>query len=213
MAGIILVVVSEPPIAPQRVAVFLDYQNVLQVGHGLYARGREVHQCVPEPSLVADLIARRRNVPSEVTDILVYRGRPNPLHEPTLAQSNDRQAAQWTRRDPRVRMIRHPLYYRNWPDDPPIEKGVDVSLAIDLVQFTLRQQHAALVVFSSDMDLMPAIDLCFGLPSPPVIEVACWSAAKPLQRPDRQNPGMRLPFCHFLPESDWRRVIRDWTGR
>jgi hypothetical protein len=213
MAGIILLAVLQPPCPPESVAVFLDYQNVLQVGHGLFARGRDVHQCVPEPSLVADLIARRRNTPSQVTDIYVYRGRPNPLHEPMLAQANDRQKSQWERRDQRVRVIRHPLYYRNWPRDPPIEKGIDVSLAIDLVQFTLRQDHAALVTFSSDMDLMPAIDLCFGLPSPPVIEVACWSGAKPLQRPDPRNSAKRLPFCHFLPEADWRRVIRDWTGR
>ena len=60
---------------PARIAVLLDYQNVLQRGHWLYGRGKEPYQCVPEPALVADLLARRRRVPSEATSILVFRDR------------------------------------------------------------------------------------------------------------------------------------------
>jgi hypothetical protein len=208
-------VTNHPPAPVARVAVFLDHQNVIQVGHGLYGRGRDVRQCIPEPSLVADLIARRRNVPSNVTAIRAYGGRPSPVHEPDLAGVNDRQASTWKRRDPRIEMIRRPLSYRGWPDDPPIEKGIDVSLAIDLVEFKLlREEHDVLVVFSSDTDLMPAIDLCFNRwTGPPAIEVACWEGATPLQRRVSQNPDRWLPFCHFLNGADWGRVIRDWTGR
>ena len=102
-----------------RVAVFLDYQNVLQRGHGLYGRGKESNQCVPEPALVADMLASKRHVPSEAISILVFRGRPDPRKEPVLASANDRQKQQWERRDRRVKVVSHPLFYRNWPRDAP----------------------------------------------------------------------------------------------
>lgn len=55
-----------------------------------------------EPALVADLLAERRRVPSEVTSIQVFRGRPNPKHEPRPARANDAQRQQGERRDERV---------------------------------------------------------------------------------------------------------------
>lgn len=57
---------------PERVAVFLDYQNVHLTGHNLFGIG-EPYRCVPEPALIADLLASRRNVPSAATAIRVYR--------------------------------------------------------------------------------------------------------------------------------------------
>jgi hypothetical protein len=192
-----------------RVAVFLDYQNVLQRGHGLYGRGKESYQCVPEPALVADMLASKRHVPSEAISILVFRGRPDPRKEPVLASANDRQKQQWERRDRRVKVVSHPLFYRNWPRDAPVEKGIDVSLAIELVRMTLqdRESYDALIVFSSDTDLLPALKLCRELGGP-VLEVACWVGANSLQ--DRAT---LVPYCHFLDEKAWRKVIRTWEGR
>jgi len=194
----------------------LDYQNVWLVGHAQYGRGCETFQGVPEPAKLADLIASRRDVPSKVTAIGVFRGRPDPRHEPRPASANDKQAQNWER-DPRLRMFRRPLTYRGWPPgrpapgtryNPPIEKGVDVALAVELVRLSLMEQarFEALVVFSSDTDLVPALDLC-QLLGGPVIEVACWEGANALQ--DRQ---MKLPACHYLSEADWRSVCKDWSG-
>jgi hypothetical protein len=171
--------VSFPQTAPERarVAVLLDYQNVLQRGHYLYGHGKETYQCVPEPSLIADTLAGKRDT--------------------------------WEPRDGRVRVVSHPLFHRNWPDDAPVEKGVDVSLAIELVRMTLQdhEQYDALIGFSSDTDLRPALKLCRELGGP-VIEVACWTGANPLQ-----DPATHLPYCHFLNENAWKRIVRDWTGR
>jgi hypothetical protein len=207
IGGVYPVRMSSPETA--RIAVLLDFENVHRVGHGLCGRGREIYQCVPEPSLIADMIARRRKVPSTATSIQVFRGRPNPAFEPTAASANDRQAQQWERRDGRVRVQKHQLFYRDWPKNPPVEKGVDVGLAIEAVRLTLQDSDKfdALVVFSSDNDLVPAIKLCFELPGP-AIEVACWVGANPLQ-----DTSTHLPWCHFLDEGAWRSVIRDWTGR
>lgn len=66
--------------------------------------------------------------------IRVYRGRPDPVHQPRLTASNDVQAAAWSR-DKRVRVFRRQLVYRGWPHLPPVEKGIDVALAVDLISW------------------------------------------------------------------------------
>jgi uncharacterized LabA/DUF88 family protein len=183
------------------VALYLDFENVHRVGHGLYARGRERYTCVPEPSLIADLIAARRPQDTEIKVIRVYRGLPNSRLEPEAASSNAQQANQWERRDPRVRMIRRPLAYRGWPDHPPVEKGIDVQIAVDMIQAAMGKVFAALILFSSDTDLLPVVELAGSVGTP--VEVACWDGAKPLQ-------GCAV---HHLSAADWHKVTRDWTGR
>ncbi len=185
-----------------RVAVYLDYQNVHLTGRDTYARGRETYECVPEPSMIADMIGSRRP-DSQVVAVNVYRGRPDPRHEPKPASANDQQANQWQRRDSRVKMVRRPLTYRRWPDHPPVEKGVDVKLAVDLIQAAMAHTYDALVIFSSDTDLQPAVDLAAEIGA--VIEVACWQGSNRLEAP---GEGV----CHYLGAADWRKVTRDWTG-
>ena len=48
---------------------------------------------------------------------------------------------------------------RGGADDPKQEKGVDVSLAIDLVQATHEQRYDAAVIVSRDSDFGPAVFL------------------------------------------------------
>ncbi|MFC7382473.1 NYN domain-containing protein [Sphaerisporangium rhizosphaerae] len=191
----------------ERVAVFLDYQNVHLSGHGLFeAYGTPLYSCVPEPAKIADMIAKRRGRPSEAVAVRVYRGRPDPNHQPTPAAANDAQAARW-QRDARVHMVRRQLNYRGWPDRPPQEKGIDVAIAVDLIHLALRGQYDALVLFSSDTDLLPAVETIKNLRLGHV-EVACWSGHKPL-RIARTN----LPYCHFLNEDCWLEIVDDWTGK
>jgi uncharacterized LabA/DUF88 family protein len=186
---------------PDHVALYLDYENVHRVGHGLYARGRERYTCVPEPSLIADLIATRRQQDTEITVIRAYRGLPNSRLEPEAASSNAQQANQWERRDSRVRVVRRPLAYRGWPDHPPVEKGIDVQIAVDMIQAAMGKVFAALILFTSDTDLLPAVELAGQVGT--AVEVACWDGAKPL----------RASAVHHLTAADWRKVTRDWTGR
>lgn len=81
----------------ERIAVFLDFQNVHLVGRGLFDSGCELHRCVPDPVRIADLIASRRKRSSTAEAIRVYRGRPDPNHQPVVTASNDAQASRWTR--------------------------------------------------------------------------------------------------------------------
>jgi len=96
----------------ERVAVFLDFQNVHLTGHSIYAAGSEPYRCVPDPPRVADLLASRRSRPSSATAIRVYRGRPDPNHQPVPTAANDAQASQWSR-DRRVQVVRRQLNYRD----------------------------------------------------------------------------------------------------
>jgi hypothetical protein len=190
----------------ENIAVFLDFQNVHLTGHSLYSGGSELYRCVPDPARIADLIAACRKRPSTAGAVRVYRGRPDPNHQPIPAAANDAQASQWTR-DRRVQVIRRQLNYRNWPNQSPQEKGIDVQIAVDLITTAFTGQYDALVLFSSDTDLLPALETVVRQKLGHV-EVACWSGFKPL-RFSRTN----LPWCHFLNEADWVAVTEDWQGR
>lgn len=98
-------------------------------------------------------------------------------------------------------MMRRPLAYRGWPDHPPVEKGIDVKIAVDMIQAAMGKIFAALILFSSDTDLLPVVELADSLGTP--VEVACWDGAKPLD----------ASTVHHLSAADWRNVTRDWTGR
>jgi len=192
----------------ESIAVFIDFQNVHLVGHALHGGGSEPYRCVPDPARLADLIAGKRKRPSTATAIRVYRGRPDPNHQATLAAGNDAQKAQWTR-DRRVQVIRRQLNYRGWPNLPPQEKGIDVAIAVDLMHLAFRKHYDALVLFSGDTDLLPALEIIKSLGLCHV-EVACWAGSKPLRLPGSNPP---VPWCHFLSAADWQAVTEDWKGR
>jgi hypothetical protein len=53
---------------------------------------------------------------------------------------------------PRLRPLRYPW---NYPQDPPIENGIDVNLALGAVEWTLRKRCDVASIFSHDTDLLP----------------------------------------------------------
>lgn len=193
-----------------RVAVFLDYQNVHLTAHGLFmVYGTPVQDALIHPLRVADRLVSKRRGDCELTRVHVFRGRPNPGHQPVPAAANDAQTAAWERADPRVQVVRRDLNYRGWPDHPPREKGVDVALAITLVETAMLNEYDAAIVFSGDTDLIPAVEMAFRRTTP-AIEIAAWSGAKPLWFPGELAAGRRLPWCHFLGLDDFE-LVRDGT--
>ena len=58
------------------------------------------------------------------------------------------------------------------------------------------------ILFSSDNDLMPAVEVLWTMPQCHV-EVASWSGAHRVR-----FPGTQQPWCHHLNEGDFR-VVRD----
>ncbi len=49
------------------------------------------------------------------------------------------------------------LVYRNWPNEPPYEKGIDVKLATDMLVHGFRQNYDTVVLVSGDNDFSDAL--------------------------------------------------------
>jgi hypothetical protein len=148
-------------------------------------RRRQPYECVPRPAHIADLIAARRRRPSRAAAVRVYRRRPDPNHQPKPTAAN----------------VAH------WPHLPPQEKGIDVVIAVDMMNLAFGGQYDALVPFSGDTDLLPPLEAIADLRLGHA-EVACWAGSKPLR-----FSGRNLPWCHFLSAADWQAVTEDWKGR
>lgn len=191
-----------------KVAVFFDYENVHRTGHGLYApRGIEHHETVFNPIHLAEQVCAKRCNPSQLVNIRVYRGRPVPAHQPIPASAFDIQATAW-QEDYRFILKTRDLKY-DWPDPKSTkfsaqEKGIDVSLAVDLVEAAMTSAYDAMIVFSCDTDLLPAIELVKKIHKVH-LEIACWNKANPLWLRDglKQQPPKHLPYCHFMQQEDF----------
>ena len=121
--------------AASKVAVFLDYQNVHLMAHGLFMQyGTPVQDALVHPLRVAERLVAKRRDDNELVSV---------------------------REDPRVQVTRRDLNYRGWPDHPPREKGVDVALAIALVESAMLNEYDVVIVFSGDTDLIPAVQITF----------------------------------------------------
>ncbi|MEV0048492.1 NYN domain-containing protein [Nocardia rhamnosiphila] len=192
-----------------RIAVFLDYQNVhMSARDQFHPYGTPAQESLVHPLRVAESVVARRRYPSELAAVRVFRGRPNPEHQQKLTAANDAQTAAWGR-DPRVQITRRDLNYRGWPEQPPREKGVDVALSIGLVECALAKEFDTLVVFSGDTDLLPALELVY-YRTDTRLEIAAWSGAKPLWFPEELAKQRRMPYCHFLAEPEFE-TCRDLT--
>lgn len=185
------------------VGVFIDYQNVHMSAHEQFcAWGESPDRCVLDPLRLAEVVVGKRAGGGSLTHVWVYRGRPDPRKQARLTAANDKQFQAWLH-DPRVNIKRRPLRYPRDYGQPgcveaPREKGIDVSLAIDLVRAGLDKRYDAIVLMSRDTDLMPAVEMVFSLPGAH-IEVATWDGATRLR-----SSGGRSLWCHMLTEDDWR---------
>lgn len=184
-----------------RVVVFLDYQNI----HGWARRKFLDWNADPAdghvyPLRVGELLVARRQRPSELSQVRVYRGRPNPERQGGAARANDRQASDWERAG-RVTVIRRNLQYPpGWPTAPAVEKGIDVAIAVDVVRMSIQGELDTAILFSSDKDLLPALETVYALRAAHV-EVAAWS-----QAPRLRFHGEQRPWCHYLSETDFHSV-------
>lgn len=188
-----------------RVVVFMDYQNI----HGWARRsfldyGADASDGHVSPLKVGEALVARRKRESELKEVRVYRGRPNPERQPGAARANDRQTAAWQRSN-LVEVVRRNLDYPpGWPEESAREKGIDVAIAVDMIHLAMEGQMDVAILFSSDKDLLPAVELlvhrrlCH-------VEVASWEMANRLRFPDSQ-----LPWCHTF-NAEAFEAVRDRT--
>lgn len=178
------------------VDVFIDYQNVHMSGHRAFCgKDDEVYRCQVDPVVIATELVKLRAPGGVIQTIRVYRGRPDPRKEARLAGFWDKRAARW-RLDDRVVISSRPLRY---PQDfglagcveKPVEKGIDVALAVDLVDRAISHDFEVAIVFTHDTDILPAIELASRRGAH--IETAGWQGANVLR-----NAAIR--WRHTVPE-------------
>lgn len=201
---------SGEDIRTDRVMVFMDYQNVHNWArkkfHGYDADPAAGHVF---PQKVGELLVSRRNRPSKLAEVRVYRGRPSPTKQAGAARANDRQTSDW-QLSPKTTVIRRNVQYPpGWPTQKAAEKGIDVAIAVDMIRLAMSGAYDAAILFSSDNDLMPAVEVLWDLPRV-AVEVACWSGAHRLRMPNTKSP-----WCHNLNRSDYDRVkdVFDYAAR
>lgn len=186
-----------------RVAVFIDYQNVVMTAREAFPFATASrHWTDIDPVKLGNLLVSRRiGGESVLSAVRVYRGRPSPNRQPTLASINDAQADAWSR-DRRVTVVRKMLRYpKTAAFQPPQEKGIDVALAVDFISLAYQRAYDVGIIASHDTDLLPALERVVELRLA-IAESAAWQGHCRLYA-----SGERSNWCHVMRESDFRTVM------
>lgn len=181
--------------APPRVAVFIDWQNA-------YKTAREAFELVAEsnergnfsPFKLARLLAagHDRGKTAMLERVEIHRGQPSSSRDRVGFGANRRQATAWVREGgsvivPRLRPLRYPPRYAT--DQTPVEKGIDVQLALAVAETILTNAADVAILFTHDTDLLPAVEMVARLKGPSRIETASWTSHTFSQRL-REVPGV-----------------------
>ena len=192
----------------QRVVVFLDFQNVYHRARDAFCvRDAAAREGQVDPLALGHLLASR--VPGGfLAGVRVYRGRPSQRRDARSYAAHQRQTdRQVSRGDGLVTVISRDLRYPpDWPRRAAQEKGIDVALAVDFVTMVARRECEVGILFSSDTDLVPALEAVLALRPghPPACEVAAWAA--PGGRPRSLSMRGASISRHLLSEADFRSV-------
>lgn len=183
--------------------VFVDYQNVYMGARSAFRPDASHHvdgQIRPLP-----LGLRLRGDGRVLQGVRVYRGFPSEHHDPKGYSACQRQVARWNQTES-VTAITRSLNYRR--PQTPREKGIDVSIAVDMVAMAVRGELDVAVLFSGDTDLLPAAEFIAAHLGPASIELAAWqpSSAEPA-RPLRLKG--RDTTTHLLNEQLYEAVHDD----
>jgi hypothetical protein len=104
-------------------------------------------------------------------------------------------------------------YPPDWPRQAAQEKGIDVALGVDFVVMVANRACDVGILFSSDTDLVPALEALLALrpQHPPVCEVA--ACAAPGGRPRSLSVRAVRVRCHLLTGVEYRSVadLTDYT--
>ena len=202
---------SMPQKQRERIGVFIDYENTRRnAAYAFLGYGAPRHAGVIDPVALAEAICRKRTRPSTLGKVFVYRGRPSTQHQPVPASYFDRHASQWSSSN-LCEMKSRDLKYR-FHDDGSFtaqEKGIDVWLATDLIASSIAGSFDAVVVVSTDTDLLPAVEYVLR-DTPTHIEIASWSGEGCYPLYFRGQSGRRkIPYCHYLSKELFEQICQD----
>ncbi|GAA0363898.1 NYN domain-containing protein [Actinoallomurus spadix] len=200
---------------PERVIVFLDYQNVYQGARSAFhAFGAPYWHGQVDPVRLSVRLAADSPFDRELIQVRVYRGQPDSKRDPKGYGASRRQHAVWSR-SPSMSLTTRPLRYpAGWPSESlegekPVEKGIDVQIALDYVLMAERGQYDVGILMSTDTDLKPALEEVASMAGtrsrPPRPEVAAWSADGRHNRRLSIKGAANL-WCHWLDKAAYQDV-------
>ena len=191
-----------------RVVVFIDGQNVHQDFRRAFCDPDDASRIGSfDPMAFSRLLAACAPDFEEwaLAEARIYVGSPIASRERVAATAHDRQTATWKAAGVTVR-ARPLLYPEGWPRLPARQKGVDVELAVDVVQLAGADYEIGIVA-STDTDLVPAIEAVYRLrgrnATPRICVVGYEGLPKRLRLPDTRGPKL---YCIQLAEADFDAV-------
>lgn len=193
----------------QRIALFIDYQNVYKRAREAFDLGQQWHVAGQIRPMAAGLFLRGDANDRELQAVHVYRGMPSQRHDQRGYAAAQRQVAAWTSAGAHVHTRQ--LNYRN--PSRPREKGIDVSLAIDVVMGIQRSDFDVALIFSDDTDMNPAFEAVGELRGPGHAELVLWSDYE--RGPRHVNSAGKKVFVHVLNSAVYERLAdtQDYTKR
>lgn len=128
-----------------RIAVFIDWQNAYKsarTAFGLHELPNERGNFSPYNLGRILAAGNGRGGDNNLVRVEIHRGLPSNKRDAAGYAANRRQAATWMNENPEVVIPRlRPLRYDdNYPYDAPQEKGVDVQLAISIIENVLLKR-------------------------------------------------------------------------
>jgi uncharacterized LabA/DUF88 family protein len=195
-----------------RVAVVVDYQNMHLTARGQFTpQGAPTHHSLLHPLHLANQIviareaAQRTSVSTKLEHVSVFRGLPSSSHDAKNYARSLAQKAEWTR-DRRVQVTYRPLRYQ-WENGVlvPREKGVDVLVALDIVQLAQSRAYDVVILAAHDTDLEPALEFALRGAAGgggPTIETAGWRNCKRLRAGGSQLWHTFLNQSHYQAARD-----------
>lgn len=194
---------------PRRIWVLIDGQNLYRDARRSFHDDKEDPPSLGQvhPDQFAQMLVDRGPeddpTPRELSEVRIYVGMPSNSRQRKAYAAHLRQRAAWLARG--VKVVARPLRYPDgWPGVPAQEKGIDVSLAVDLVFGAARRSYDLAVVASTDTDLVPALEAVCDLHrawGTPRVEVASWKPTGKRLRVDGHGV-----WCHWLTEDDYLSV-------
>lgn len=155
------------------------------------------------PMELGKLICQRNKFDVQLTEVRVYTGRPEATKQPKTYAAHMKQCAVWEKEGVIViyRALRYPP---EWPDLKPVEKGIDVALAIDFVAFAIDRKYDVGVIASTDTDIIPALEYVYHKCSNSCrIEVTAWTSPNTSSRLSVKDCNV---WCHWLKQPDYNMV-------
>lgn len=189
-----------------RVAVFIDWQNTYKAAREAFGlRDLPNEHGNYSPYRLARILAsgNDRGRETQLVRVSIHRGLPSSHRDRVGYGACRRQSAAWMQENPEVVFPRlRPLRYPHDDTEPPVEKGVDVELAVAAVEMAVGDDCDVAVVFSHDTDLLPAIETITRLKGREAVETASWKSDV---HESRLRPRPTV-FHHSLTERDFMRV-------